>query len=1412
MKIQKHKNLVLKILFTAISLTFFVNTANAAKLNITRQLCDLAVFPWNITVSANYDEALRPWINKVSESVCKNHLTIPTSSPYTAQPYTPNSNNYSSITDTSDIPLITGAEEKHGPKAEHTHDYFNDSLQDDFYYESMVAKFAIDFAPDTKVNINKIECVTTYPKNLENKYTIDQINSILSPLLDCDGEIQNEDFYGGIRVEKNEKGVIWTFGTQKGYKYQPTILGKNPDLDSVIRENIEKNNPKNKNISPSDPNYQKSNFNSSDENFRKFGQKVQLTTFDNNNHPTNAWSATTTSRILIRNFAIGKTYAAQNNNKFGSLNSQGKCDFNTGWCALLPSPSEFKEIEKIEGKYNYFWFPIGTTSTVWKKTPPPPTPPTCSSLSLNLTQNGKTVNTKAVQPNIPVNISVSPSFIPAEKSVALNYKWSAGSGTFDNGNPSNGNYQTSSSTATYDGGSDVEVRVQAYYADTNKIAEPCNAKFNIPKQTTSLKCNDLKILDQNNAPMPNIIDLNSPNPPTRLNMHLNVDKDDKLTNLSYQYTSEPSTGTFTAGGTPSTSITATSPDQNVIYTIPASPTSDITLIVKAVGGTPSGSNLTDCEEKIIIKHKSTPPPYCTSFSVTAEPSPIYEGSALTILKASGTYSDGKPVDRINWSTTNGTLSIGGICATQPPIFSLSNLPQGCSVNFSNGTVGTIISASANPPATNCEKSVTVVKKPNNNPPKCTRLELTPNRINLNEQTNFTAKAHFIDSNGNSANYDITLGWTGSPGTLEKTSETKSSAEPFLNKFYSTSPASAKVTAKVLSVSSVNNPDLSACYQEVKETYGGGGGGNRCSNFELTRKGNQVCISVNNYTGEFTWIVNNGPPYKTSYSDKCQIIATNLPVRAYATGSPSDCNDSLTPPPPPSSDKPTLEKYVKGNRGGFNFNKPSIVTVQSNYQDGSNILTYQLKFTPKGITSATITDPIAGGIDGEVLPAGTKYTKGGKISYNGNMSLQPDLSICPSTKYETYTEGGKIKTRSITMPDKEKVNCYEGDIGSSLKLFKVSTPIKIEYSAKLDSLIKDSVCEEGIVCEEKYINKATAKDTRVYENNEANLPEKTYGTITSNEAIVQVFCQYILTRAAGDIFLESDLNSGIDINQCSKYKSSTGIIVVPGNPPPPNTPSTGLPANKIFSISHEICSMGQAGTLNSDLQEFYGQSVSNKLSSQICEVKLRPGEAWQKTSIANNIEENKTRIARWETLNAEDLSSLLLRYPDNKVYRITDGDLTVNSEVTIPSGARTFIIENHDLIIGQDIKYDNTTSINSIQETPSVAFIVLNGNIYIDKNVKELAGVYFVQKGDRTDSGKLYSGTGPTNKDVTSTSLLTIYGSVYGDIQPLFMKRTFAGDPSENNAAITIRFDQRIILNTPPGLREMLNLTESDVAR
>jgi len=100
-------------------------------------------------------------------------------------------------------------------------------------------------------------------------------------------------------------------------------------------------------------------------------------------------------------------------------------------------------------------------------------------------------------------------------------------------------------------------------------------------------------------------------------------------------------------------------------------------------------------------------------------------------------------------------------------------------------------------------------------------------------------------------------------------------------------------------------------------------------------------------------------------------------------------------------------------------------------------------------------------------------------------------------------------------------------------------------------------------------------------------------------------------------------------------------------------------------------------------------------------------------------------------------------------------------------------------------------------------MVINGNIEIGPNVTEIDGIYAAVKDDE--------GTGFITRTETSSKTITIQGSVFGDIQPLFRSTTAVGDITLDRGAVTVLYDGRIIQNTPPGLEDVVEFNQFQTA-
>lgn len=974
----------------------------------------------------------------------------------------------------------------------------------------------------------------------------------------------------------------------------------------------------------------------------------------------------------------------------------------------------------------------------------------------------------------------------------------AGAGDLDNPyweRTDNKTHHTGASPGTW-------ITVQAYGKD-GTLYPACRESLQIPPQEEGKDCIDLEIF-RNGQMYPENVNVGAPTN----DLYAEV----VTTPLNYsgelEFIWNTNSGTLSSGGQSGQELTTQNASDLVDLT---GGTDGTNVSVYAVDPNDPTVSFPACADSFLMEEGGEN--ICENLQLTNS-NPDLGPLESTTLKANPVRNDGTEINTVRWSENgDGRFEIGptsqtinnmfpGTCTT-PPSTANQNFesPKECDYVYIAGPDGGDtfrVEAVPSDGVDECSYFYRVPTTPPPGQPYCVDLNIDPDMIRRGDRTNYTGEARFSDGN----TYRVDVDWSGQNGTFSNGSTferlTNVSSSGFSNYFnHSNEELGARVD---VAVSNVYDPDVSDDFSRCKETIElpEKPGEDECTYLYLRWVYDDlVCIGTD-HEGNFIWGI-NGDEEETD--ELCMEASRDDEIYVEAVGYEDVCSDEYSPEDTPPEYE--LEKWVsiKGEDGQYTR---SIVTIPEDHTD----VWYKLIFTPEGETTTTITDTISGGfIRAEILPIDAEGKPApGIIQYDETLSIfekgYGELNECSELELDEDE-------------DEEPSHCYNGDLedNDGIELVRVSDEVTITYEATIKSRLNpdnnegDDICEDGIVCQEKYRNRATAYIT---------YPEDL--TIRSNDIIIQIFCQYILTQAAGDIFLERDLTSGVDIQQCSEITSSPGIVITPGVPKPPTAPSTGQGDTEIFTISHELCTSGLAGELPSSLQNIYGQDVIPSLSGQICEVKLPTGSAWKQSFITNSIDENKTRLSRWGADINNDVNIGLfnaLNYTGQSVYHVKGGNLTISNEYVLNDGdgAKTYIIEDGDLIIKNNIKYgacpagENCT----VRDTASLAFIVLNGSVYVDPSVSEIAGVYFVQEGDDNLSGRFFSGA-PGAYGQDSDKTLKVTGSIYGDIDPLFGNRKYAGDPTLGQGGIVIRFDERIILNTPPGLRDVLNLSATEVAR
>lgn len=383
-------------------------------------------------------------------------------------------------------------------------------------------------------------------------------------------------------------------------------------------------------------------------------------------------------------------------------------------------------------------------------------------------------------------------------------------------------------------------------------------------------------------------------------------------------------------------------------------------------------------------------------------------------------------------------------------------------------------------------------------------------------------------------------------------------------------------------------------------------------------------------------------------------------------------------------------------------------------------------------------------------------------------------------------------------------------------------ITITYEMRNDSSIDTESCKTMSSkngCGEEFANRTSFKD---YEDLDFSNDFDT----GSDEATVIVVCPYILTRTGGDTFFESDLETGVDVSYCGPQKNIQGHIIIPTLPiyQSASSGTKTTPQEFLTSQSHNVCKY--SGVPDKTGIEAYNNPLTH-FSSAICEMKAEVAESWQKANVISQIENNIDKISIWSSgNNPPTITSLAsLKTDSSGIFKWTGTDVTIGNgsgkfEITesvngIPAG-QTYIVLNGDLRITSDIIYGTMNpgkeGLVDPETVPSAAFIVINGDIIVDKNVEELWGTYIAIDTDTGDdrggsnTGKIIAGGG------RSDNQLTIYGSLIGDVTDLFGNRVYVGDIASDKGSVTIKYIENIFLNTPPGLSDLMDVTSLKVAK
>lgn len=650
---------------------------------------------------------------------------------------------------------------------------------------------------------------------------------------------------------------------------------------------------------------------------------------------------------------------------------------------------------------------------------------------------------------------------------------------------------------------------------------------------------------------------------------------------------------------------------------------------------------------------------------------------------------------------------------------------------------------------------------------CQTLNITPNTINPNQPTTFTVTP-VTQGTGNAANLRYT--WTATSGNFGGQNPLTNTSNQTVT--FSGAPLGTTLTVTTSDIFGVQYP---GCTKTLNIT-------SKAPDCTLTPDAPECKKPSTDCT-----LTPNAPECK-----KPTIDCTATP-NAPECKKPIDCKlQKGTPQQCPDN---YIEKRVEGQK---------IINL-SRTGSGFTKVKYQILYTPvypSNKSYSEITDSLWGGKT-------IKGTKGGTVKLSQDASDAPQVIQLGATPTDTK----KLNVCSGTNKDKWVAPCYQNQIKGSGKviIYGAQKPVLITYWGKVSSTIDCKKIDPKNGCGEEFDNTAQYVSYQTAEK----LPPKIEGKSTAK---ILVICPYILNRAGGDVLFESPLQTTlIDINQCSSIKSSDDVVITPKDKKKQLEKTGGaIPG---FEATHKICEKSNlSNQYESKLKsgednplKDYENPVDN-ISSLLCEFKTTLSSELQKATIEQSIQDSRLRVARWNTTSQQVFSGTIpagqdvFRLPKGKSLKIGNID---NSSFGTKIRPVTFIVEDANIEITGNIDTTKDQFKSVFGKQATIALIALNGNIIIHNNTETVSAVLFAQKGENQKSGNIMGSGGE------STNILTIIGSVYGDIEQIVAARKPLGKVlslGKDQSAFTVRYDERIFFNTPPVLQDLVNISQKQVVR
>ncbi|MFA4814961.1 MAG: hypothetical protein WC924_02170 [Candidatus Gracilibacteria bacterium] len=402
----------------------------------------------------------------------------------------------------------------------------------------------------------------------------------------------------------------------------------------------------------------------------------------------------------------------------------------------------------------------------------------------------------------------------------------------------------------------------------------------------------------------------------------------------------------------------------------------------------------------------------------------------------------------------------------------------------------------------------------------------------------------------------------------------------------------------------------------------------------------------------------------------------------------------------------------------------------------------------------------------------------------------------------YDGDGDLETETVCYdpeysPEEDEKVVIE-NAGDVYETYGASAAIRIRYVGVIDSRLNcDDTGDECLT--EEFENSASVE---VYDS---------LDSLTDTARLV-VLCSYLMTQNAGDVYLEVSLEAGSDIScifvdedeaTSSDYRNVDALVI--------------LEDQGAAAVEDGTYSSSYSGSTISWCDDNSSQNVIGNLSSYVCEIVAKVTELWARVTVESTTDTNMDQAIRNADTNQSgspdsiyadwtELQTTLVNNnnPDSNIlYFAGDPDSTTDSvtlgELTVPAGAWTVVVKDANLILNGNIEYAPVSNPADYKNLPSIAFVVQGGDIYINDNALRLAGVFYTdQKFDGDERSAV-------------DEQLTVDGSFYGNVQTLIERAKYVGPPTTDGGGIVIRYDSRILLNTPPGLSEYVDInTEKGV--